>query len=1176
MASSAPWYTSSNGGANWLSFTPQLVFGQFPLVGIWRDAHFPDLANGIVAGGSNFDDAYSIRRSDDGGLTWSSAYESGSGTWPKNFYDIDFPSPTYGYAVGTNGRFVRTSDGGATWTTQNSGTFQELRSVHFCTTNTGVIAGQSVLKRTVSAGVTWTDEQTVNGRFVLGGSGNDVVACGPAVVMVSTDAGATWVTRTSPATLVRTVHVFNASEFVVLDELTSKVYITHSGGQYWEELIFPIQDALLNDVYFLTPDSGCVVGRAGIQTSLIMTTFSGAGIGVPVVNITAESEAICGETSYTLHATGADPTWSLTWYRNGVVIGTGPDVQVTFYAPTGNTGIVLQADNSTNTGSRNWLGPVLVDIPFTLDAGPDQLLCAGGATGLGVDIPQNATVLWSPATGLNYTTIRQPTVSGLTGPVTYTATVTSGICILTDEVFIDVAPPIAEENWIPIYTAWEFGVYDFVDDLHGFVASDPGEIARTSDGGNTWTTRTVTSSTTFLKMVDAYYGYRTAAGLLYRTTDGWNTETQVPSTSFANCTGARYAYPKNRDTIIVYCEPLLNDGAFYRSVDQGYSWEQVYNYISPINDIEFLPGNVVLAGGGNGVNGRLHRSTDNGLTWGLVPILPEIFEIADIQAVVDGAVYAISASYVLRSFDLGLQWDTTFKYPSNSFLAEIGFQHPDTGFAYFNSGALYQTVNGSDCWQSMEPNLSPVLRGLSSVPGAGTFILSSEAEGRILYRNRMPPPGLGFTLVGDTVCFGTTPPIYNNSIGYGSFAWWLDGVLISTSAQLGASVLQSVPAGDHELLLIGAAGQNTDSASHAFHVQDPTVVPELSLLMDDCWDSMMVLINAETSVPVLGFQWYTVGGGGNYWPLYDGGSLLSITASANPDVYVARAITFSGCIGPYSDPISIPVLPLVNMPNGPSSVCLADDPVVSTFSTTTATSVVIDYQWDLVPPQAGIVLPNGTSCTVQWDPTFSGQATVRCSGVDTCGAGPYAVHNLTVNITPTFTQQPLPVFVDEGFPFTLQVVTNAPEPNSTWYRNGAWVASTSYTYSVVQASLADGGYYHWTGWSGITCGTTSSDTVLVTIVPSTGIDASAGRNIDALRARPVPFNGTLTLEVPELVSSARLWITDAIGRRVMEWPMQAAPAHTGTLDLHLLETGVYHVHLVGSSGRWSIPIIKAH
>lgn len=69
---------------------------------------------------------------------------------------VYFPSDSLGWAAGYNGVVMRTDNGGANWTLQNSGTTQRLLAVRFVDANNGWLLGGRYLGRSSNGGSNWT------------------------------------------------------------------------------------------------------------------------------------------------------------------------------------------------------------------------------------------------------------------------------------------------------------------------------------------------------------------------------------------------------------------------------------------------------------------------------------------------------------------------------------------------------------------------------------------------------------------------------------------------------------------------------------------------------------------------------------------------------------------------------------------------------------------------------------------------------------------------------------------------------------------------------------------------------------------------------------------------------------------------------------------------------------
>ncbi len=156
--------------------------------------------------------------------------------------------------------------------------------------------------------------------------------------------------------------------------------------------------------------------------------------------VTVNSEALCfGETA-TLTASGAT---SYSWAPNtGLSATTGTTVTATPTTPVTYT-VIGTANGCSGTGYST------VSINPTPDshAGTDITLCSGTTGTIGAPTTVGYVYSWLPATGLNNTTVADPTVNMTNftaSPITTTYTVTTSPagCFSTDEVTVTINPSL--------------------------------------------------------------------------------------------------------------------------------------------------------------------------------------------------------------------------------------------------------------------------------------------------------------------------------------------------------------------------------------------------------------------------------------------------------------------------------------------------------------------------------------------------------------------------------------------------------------------------------------------------------------------------------------------------------------------------------------------------------------
>ena len=121
------------------------------------DAWMVDEKTGYMVGEND-----TFIKTTDGGESWTGTGKRVAvGNTRNNFERIHFASPTIGWIVGSFGTILSTTDGGETWENQDAGVDNNLKGVDFVDENTGWISGQEgVILHTQDGGATWTKQET--------------------------------------------------------------------------------------------------------------------------------------------------------------------------------------------------------------------------------------------------------------------------------------------------------------------------------------------------------------------------------------------------------------------------------------------------------------------------------------------------------------------------------------------------------------------------------------------------------------------------------------------------------------------------------------------------------------------------------------------------------------------------------------------------------------------------------------------------------------------------------------------------------------------------------------------------------------------------------------------------------------------------------------------------------
>jgi photosystem II stability/assembly factor-like uncharacterized protein len=281
--------TSTNGGAAW----SQQNSGAN---GILREVAFPDAKHGWAVGYEGGPAGPSIiLATGDGGATWGQQ-ESGTKAHPCA---VAFPDAKHGWVVGgfhdeatkseIDGVILATTNGGASWTTQESLHGPGLEDVAFPDAKHGwAVGSRSTIVATTDGGTAWR-AQEANTEFPELFKGVAFVDArhGWAVgsdgfILATTNGGATWKSQRlgsglwwSAVTFSDAKHGWTVGMDFAHDPMRDTNLATTDGGATWSEQYSSSEATKreLHDVAFLDTKHGWVVGNPGL---ILVTTSGGA------------------------------------------------------------------------------------------------------------------------------------------------------------------------------------------------------------------------------------------------------------------------------------------------------------------------------------------------------------------------------------------------------------------------------------------------------------------------------------------------------------------------------------------------------------------------------------------------------------------------------------------------------------------------------------------------------------------------------------------------------------------------------------------------------------------------------------------------------------------------------------------------------------------------------------
>lgn len=174
------------------------------------------------------------------GLVFQPDPSVGSGlVLQQDLFSVSFPNQTHGWACGRCGRILHTSDAGATWSVQASGTDLTLTGISFSDDHTGWAVGDhGTILHTADGGRTWLRQQSPVHVYLMAvcflDSSTGWIVGERANILHTRDGGQTWnVQFEGPDVILKGVsfcdpeHGWAAGEY-------GYIYHTRDGGAHWE------------------------------------------------------------------------------------------------------------------------------------------------------------------------------------------------------------------------------------------------------------------------------------------------------------------------------------------------------------------------------------------------------------------------------------------------------------------------------------------------------------------------------------------------------------------------------------------------------------------------------------------------------------------------------------------------------------------------------------------------------------------------------------------------------------------------------------------------------------------------------------------------------------------------------------------------------------------------------
>lgn len=506
-------------------------------------------------------------RTTNGGASWTSGKTKVGGI----FYAIQMFDSLKGWMTGSSPTYAgyvhRTTDGGLTWDTVGTRQTSVYGDLQFFDALNGYMAGgftnKAYLVSTSDGGGSWTNiavplTAPINRIFFLSMNHGWVGAQNGAMLRTS-DSGAHWTPLTTGVTA-------SIDGLFFCDTLTGyfvsqqKIYRTVNGGATWTPLTLP---------------NFATVSSIHVRDSLRLTVF-GSGIyktwngGKSWATVSASSGTSLVSMVDTLSGWNVGGSYlfaqttngGTVWSEKGVRLSNGEAVDVQFVSK--DTGFVATQNECLRTvdGGQQW-SKVNTFPSFTLH----QMHFVNGTHGWVVGNPQGGV-------NVGYRTTN--------GGITWTPFATG-------------------------YARTHYGV-SFVDPNNGWAVSDSGAVLSTTNGGATWTRSSIATTRSLAKI--AMTGLQTGVvmddkGGLYNTENGGTTWTNRVVSGVSSSSSLFML-----DALTGWA--TLNNPTVLKTTDGGATWKSKTIGFENLKDIMFVNASTGYA---CNTNKKMYLSNDSGNTW---------------------------------------------------------------------------------------------------------------------------------------------------------------------------------------------------------------------------------------------------------------------------------------------------------------------------------------------------------------------------------------------------------------------------------------------------------------------------------------------------------------------------------------------------------------------------------
>lgn len=696
-------FKTVNAGNTWTTIPLDLLASSL------SRTHFFNSKKGVAVGeivGSNTE---SVVYTADGAVTWGFVHIYNGSNWPREFHTLDFPSASTGYAAGTNGRIIKSTNNGLSWSLVYSDGSTNFLAADFDAASHGYILSSRWVQEFNGSALIKTVFNNNENNFVdisVLGAGQ-VFAVTPSKLQYTVNNGTASTTRPFPYAQITKVYARTVDNIYL--GTNKGLYVTKDAGVHWE-LYKETEGTVVRDIYFTTSGHGYLVGDNG---KIFVSDNFGGNNTAPIARFSTTTAGNCGSTSLFLNNESYNG-YSYKWVIDNQVVSTQYNHEARFSTRTsGDVSLVVSNGLASDTLTQQFY----VDVQNVhANAGPDVSACADERVYLQATSTGGYYYKWTPATGLSDPNIANP-IATSTATAEYVVAISNDFgCTDKDTVRINRASVIPGPTWVKTNANPQLQVNDMqmISDTKGFALAS-NKLLVTNDAGVSWSQHPTfdgDNNWTFMfsdiDFNDPDTGF-VVSSRLYKTVDGGET-----------FEGVRMLFPDHQDSRYLNAGEFINSkvgyvagitgfgGTFiYGTRDGGETWQRQLGVEGQIRRILHVRGDTLVAIGASYYYGSLFYITTDGVNWRQCQYDRKDYEeIQDATFINKTTGYAVgNGNKIWKTTDSGLSWNVDYITTQKDFApTAITFINENVGFLGSWHSMTYrvlQTVNGGACWQDV-------------------------------------------------------------------------------------------------------------------------------------------------------------------------------------------------------------------------------------------------------------------------------------------------------------------------------------------------------------------------------------------------------------------------------------------------------------------------------------------